>query len=86
MTAPTQNRGGEILNAEFFRAQAQTCRIQLMHTPLRERRYELQARADLYALPFTTHNSATDGENGACEGKTGLLPSAAELVRNPIRS
>jgi hypothetical protein len=48
MTATTQNRGGEILNAEFFRAQAQTCRIQLMHTPLRERRYELQARAALY--------------------------------------
>jgi len=39
---------GKILNAEFFRAQAQTCRIQLMHTPLRERRFELQARADLY--------------------------------------
>jgi hypothetical protein len=48
MTATTQKRSGEILNAEFFRAQAQTCRIQLMHTPLRERRYELQARADLY--------------------------------------
>lgn len=49
MTATTTNLAhGEILNAEFFRAQAQTCRIQLMHTPLRERRYELQARADLY--------------------------------------
>jgi hypothetical protein len=36
-----------ILIAEF-RAQAQTCRMQLMHTPLRERRFELQARADLY--------------------------------------
>jgi plasmid maintenance system antidote protein VapI len=47
MTTAKQNRG-EILNAEFFRAQAQTCRVQLMHTPLRERRYELQARAELY--------------------------------------
>jgi hypothetical protein len=44
-----QNRADDkVLNAEFFRAQAQTCRIELMHTPLRERRYELQARADLY--------------------------------------
>jgi len=49
MHTTTHNRAdGEVLNAEFFRAQAQTCRIQLMHTPLRERRYELQARADLY--------------------------------------
>ena len=36
-----------ILIAEF-RAEAQTCRVQLLHTPLRERRYELQARAELY--------------------------------------
>jgi hypothetical protein len=36
-----------ILIAEF-RAEAQTCRIQMQNTPLRERRYELKARADLY--------------------------------------
>ena len=38
----------KVLTPEFFRAQAQTCRVQLMHTSLRERRYELQARAELY--------------------------------------
>ena len=48
MNTTTHHRAGEVLNANFFRAQAQTCRIELAHTPLRERRYELQARADLY--------------------------------------
>jgi hypothetical protein len=44
----THRADGKVLSPEFFRAQAQTCRVQLLHTPLRERRYELQARADLY--------------------------------------
>ncbi len=42
-----QSRTDNVLIAEF-RAQAQTCRVELQHTPLRERRYELQARADLF--------------------------------------
>ena len=44
----THRTDDKVLSPEFFRAQAQTCRLQLMHTPLRERRYELQARAELY--------------------------------------
>ena len=45
--AGTSRHIDNILIAEF-RAQAQTCRLEVMHTPLRERRYELQARAALY--------------------------------------
>ena len=31
---------------EKFRAEARTCRVELLHTSLRERRFELQARAE----------------------------------------
>ena len=46
MTQP--NRAADNVLIAEFRAQAQTCRIQVHHTPLRERRYELQARANLF--------------------------------------